>query len=259
MSPIAKISIVIPSLNKVEYIEETLKSIISQKYTNYEVIVQDGGSTDGTLIIIKKYAKKYPKIIRWESKRDNGQTEAVNKGFEKANGDILTYLNADDIYTENALETVADTFAENPNILWAVGEGGIINEKGKKIIKLVTIYKNFLLKVNSYSLLLIVNYLTQSSVFLSRAAYNKFGPFRGKREFITEYDLWLNIGKYKMPIAIDRTLSFFRLSLSNTSMRLSKKLLDEDKKIVKKYTNNKLVIGIHSLNNLARLIISKLI
>src|SRR5438105_15536000 len=93
-----KISIIIPSFNKGIYIGKTLQSIIDQNYPNLEVIVQDGGSKDETAVIIKRYAKKNPKIFQWTSKKDNGQLDAIYKGLKKAKGDIITYLNADDLY-----------------------------------------------------------------------------------------------------------------------------------------------------------------
>src|SRR3990170_8361781 len=118
-----KISIVIPSLNKVSFIKETLESIVTQNYPNLEVIIQDGGSTDGTLEIIKKYAKKYPDKINWESIKDKGQTDAINRGFKKASGRVLSYINADDLYENGALNKVGEYFSKNPKTLWLAGRG----------------------------------------------------------------------------------------------------------------------------------------
>ena len=197
MKKLPKISIIIPSFNKVDFIEETLKSIIFQKYPNLEVVIQDGGSTDGTLDIIKRYAKKYPKIITYVSKKDKGQLDAINKGLKKAKGEIITYINADDVYEKGALKKVGETFKKYPDTLWLAGKGRVINEEGEEVAKLVTWYKNQLLRLNKYTFLLIVNYLMQPSIFLSRKAIKKYGPFTGTRKFVTEYDLWLKLGKIK--------------------------------------------------------------
>ena len=109
-----KISIVIPSFNKARVIGQTLESIVGQGYPDYEVIIQDGGSTDGTLDIIKKFAKKCPREIKWESGKDKGQLDAINKGLSKASGEILTYINADDVYEPGALDTVAKAYERVP-------------------------------------------------------------------------------------------------------------------------------------------------
>ena len=93
-----KISIVIPSYNKAKYIEKTLESINRQDYNNYEAIVQDGGSTDETVEILKKHSKNNNRII-WTSKKDKGQLDAINKGLKKASGDLVTFINADDMYS----------------------------------------------------------------------------------------------------------------------------------------------------------------
>lgn len=251
-----KISIVIPSFNIEDYIEETLQSIVNQKYPNLEVIIQDGGSTDGTVDIIKKYAKKYPKKIKWESKKDKGQTDAINKGLKKASGDIITFINGDDLYEKDALKKVGSYFAENPDILWLAGRGKVIDKKGNEIARGVTAYKNFLLNSNRYPLLLMVNYLMQPSVFLSRAAYQKYGPFTGKRNYILEYDMWLKIGRENMPNLIDTDLSKFRLFPENKSMR-EYNILEDDLGLVMKYTSNPIILFMHQLNNFGRRLIAK--
>lgn len=254
-----RISIIIPSYNKVKYIRETLNSIFDQKYENLEVIIQDGGSNDGSLEIIKKFSNKYPKIIKLEAKKDNGQLEAINKGFKKATGDIVTFINADDVYEKDTLMTIATSFIENPKALWFAGKGMVINKKGIKIAKPFTVYKNFLLKINSYKLLLITNYLMQPSVFLKKEVLNRYGFFIGTKAFIMEYDMWLKIGKAKMPVVINKQLSKFRIDSETKTKRLFNEILDKDEKILFKYTNNKLIIMLHKLNNMGRIIVTRFI
>ena len=259
MKFLPKISIVIPSLNKDNFIKETLESIVAQDYSNLEVIIQDGGSTDGTLQIIKKYAKKYPGLISWESGKDNGQVEAINKGMMKAKGEVLSYINADDIYEEGALTTVGKYFANNPDTFWLAGKGNVINLEGRKIAEWVTTYKNFLLNLNSYTLLLIVNYLVQPSVFISRNAYKKYGPFTGTKTGVMEYDLWLKIGKVKMPKVLDKTLSSFRIYKSSISTKEFKKVLLADEQIAEKYTQNPLILLLHHMHNAGRVAVINLV
>ncbi len=249
-----RISVVIPSYNKSKFIGRTLDSIVNQNYLNLEVIIQDGASTDGTLEIIKRYARKYPKIIIWESKKDKGQSDAINKGLKKITGDILTFINADDIYEPYAFKEIAKAYQKNPNTLWFAGRGKVIDESGREISRLVTNYKNFLLSINYYPLLLVVNYLMQPSVFLTRKTYLKFGPFTGTKDFVMEYDYWLKLGKIKMPVIINRYLSKFRIGKDTKTKTMFKKLLEEDEKIVKKHTKNPFILFVHKLHNRLRVL-----
>lgn len=255
MNSLPKISIVIPSYNKVSFIKDTLESIFSQNYPNLEVIIQDGGSTDGTLEIITKYAKKYS-YLAWESEKDKGQTEAINKGLKKATGEILAFINADDVYLPGALYAAGECFKKYPHTLWLAGKGKNINKGGKEISELITRYKNWLLTKNDYRFLLMVNYLMQPSVFLSRKAYLKYGPFKGTGRSVMEYETWLKIGKDSMPKVLNRSLSGFRLSKDNFSMTNFKKILKADDDIAQRYTNDIIILGLHWLHNIARIVIS---
>src|SRR4030042_2105147 len=252
MEHLPKISIVIPSYKKTEYIAKPLQSIIPQKYPRLEVIIQDGGSTDATVAAIGKYAKRYPKIIRWESKRDNGQTDAINKGLKKATGEVLAYLNADDIYCEGALKRVGEYFVKHPQTLWLAGRGKVIDSKGKTISSWVSEYKNFLLSKNRYWVLLMVNYLMQPSVFLSRRASDKYAPFSGTKTSVMEYDLWLKLGRVQMPKRVNKCLSGFRMSGDNISSTAFRETLRADDKIGEKYTDNPVILALHYLHNIAR-------
>lgn len=259
MKPLPKISIVIPSYNKVKYIGQTLESIVTQNYSDLEVIVQDGGSTDGTVEIIKKYAEKYPDMIFWTSGKDEGQLDAINKGLKKTTGEILTFINADDVYEKGALRAVGEYFAKNPETLWLAGRGRVIDEKGKEISKWVTAYKNLLLTVNSYSLLLIVNYLMQPSVFLSKGAYQKYGPFTGTENFVTEYDMWLRLAKLEMPASLSKNLSEFRIEKGTKTKTMFIPLLNEDQRIIRKHTDNSIILFLHSLHNLVRMTLGRFV
>lgn len=253
------ISVVIPSYNKVKYIKRTLDSIMSQSYKDFEVIIQDGQSTDGTLEIIKSYAKKYPKVISFISKKDGGQLDAINLGLKKAKGDIQTMINADDLYEQDAFESVVGHYNENPNALWFAGKGIIIDENGKIIAQLATWYKSFLLGLNSRLYLLIVNYLMQPSVFLTKKALKKYGPFTGTKFSVMEYDMWLKVGKDQMPVVINKVLSKFRLEKDTKTSTNSNFLLQQDEKVIRKYTKNSLILFLHMVHNYFRVIMGKIV
>lgn len=257
MNPL--ISIVIPSYNKFRYIEQTLKSIFSQKYSRFEVIIQDGGSNDGTIEVIKKYVRKYPKLIKFESRQDNGQLDALNKGIKKAKGDIITFINADDEYDKQAFESIVGHFIENPNSLWFAGKGTVINEKGEEIAKLTSFYKNFLLLLNRLNILLSVNYLIQPSVFITKKAIKKYGIFTGTDFSVMEYDMWLKIGRDEMPVIVNKNISKFRIDKNTKTSKGFNKILMEDEKIVARYTKNKLVLIIHKFHNWLRTLYAKIL
>jgi glycosyltransferase involved in cell wall biosynthesis len=252
-----KISVVIPSFNKIKYIGSTLDSIFEQKYPNLEVIIQDGGSTDGTVEIIKRFSKRYSMF--WESKEDNGQLDAVNKGLNKAKGDILTFINADDTYEPGAFAAISESYRVNSNSLWFSGRGIVVNEDNIEIARIVTWYKNLLLNISSFPLLLSTNYLMQPSVFFTRKAYEKYGPFTGTSDFITEYDLWLRFGNIKMPVVVNKLVARFRIEPSTKTKRMFNILLAEDWRIVNKYTKNPIILTLHRFNNLGRMLVGRFV
>lgn len=254
---VPKISVIIPSFNKKEFVSKTIDSIIAQNYPNLEIIIMDGGSTDGTLKIIEEYSEKYSEIIKYQSKKDKGQWDAINKGFRLAKGKILTYINADDEYLPGAFLEVSRMYKSNIDALWFAGRGRVINKEGLRIAKWSTFYKNLLLLLNFRLLLLVTNYLMQPSTFITRTAWRRFGPFIGHKNFVLEYDLWLKISKIRMPIVTNRYLSSFRIEPGTISASSSKVLLDQDEKIVKKYTDNLVLLTLHKLHNFGRLLVVK--
>lgn len=123
--PWPKISIVTPSYNQAQFLEETIRSVLLQGYPNLEYIIIDGGSTDGSVEIIKKYE---PWIARWVSEPDRGQAHAINKGFKQASGDIVGWINSDDLYCPGAFQLVAKRFLANPALSAVYGGIYVIDE-----------------------------------------------------------------------------------------------------------------------------------
>jgi len=124
-----KISIITPSFNQGEFIEDTIISVISQNYPNLEYIIIDGGSTDNTIEIIKKYEEK---INYWRSQPDRGQSHAINKGIKVATGEIINWLNSDDLLTENALFEIAKAFHQHTDSLMVSANGWNLEQNGEK-------------------------------------------------------------------------------------------------------------------------------
>lgn len=201
-----KISIIIPSYNQGKFIESTILSILNQSYINKEIIIIDGGSSDDTVSIIKKYENK---IFYWESEKDHGQSHALKKGFEIATGDIFCWLNSDDEYVESALEFVNTTF-EKYKCDVVYGNMNIINENGALISK--RYLTPFLPEIFKEAYLCGGFGIYQPSSFWTKDLYTKSGGIDTQFKFCMDNDLFnkfvINNGKFSF---VNRELSNFRV------------------------------------------------
>lgn len=183
-----KISIVTPSYNQGQYLEKTIRSVLDQNYPNLEYLIIDGGSTDNSVEIIKRYEKK---LKYWASEPDQGQSHAINKGFALAEGEIFGWLNSDDCLTEHALEAVAEMYHHNPSAGAYVGAGEFVDIKGRvtKRKELTGISLDLLFKWLDYSAIM------QPSCFFSKTAWSSVGGLDESAHFAMDLDLWLKIAK----------------------------------------------------------------
>lgn len=243
-----KISIIIPSFNAADYIERSIRSIVEQSYPNLEIFIKDGTSKDGTVSIIKHYASKYPKIIKWQSSKDRGQADAINTGIKQSTGEILAYLNADDVFKPKTLQIVGSYFLKHPEVTWIYGKGDIIDADDKPIRGWITAYKNFWLKNYSLNTLLIINYISQMTVFFRKKAFNDAGPFDIKQHYCLDYDYWLRLGKKFKPGIIDEYLGSFRIvPFAKSSTGFTKQFKDEYN-VAEKHTKNPLILLFHKVH-----------
>jgi glycosyltransferase involved in cell wall biosynthesis len=244
MRPLPLISIVTPSLNQASYIEQTILSVLEQGYPNLEYIVVDGGSTDGTQDILRRYEK----YLHWTSGRDSGQSNAINKGFQKAKGEVLAFLNSDDCYAPGALQKVGEFFSGHPQAHWLSGRCRIIDELGKETRKPITIYKNFWLLSRSYPILQILNYISQPATFWRRTVFEQIGLLDETEHFCMDYDYSLRIGK-KFPLwTTDHYLANFRVH-TNAKSACFQEQFSADLKIACRYTFSPLLRGLHRAHN----------
>lgn len=184
---IPKISVVTPSLNQGQFIEETIRSVLLQNYPRFEYTVMDGGSSDGTVSVIQRYA---PWLTYWESKPDRGQSHAINEGLSRATGDILTYINSDDVYLPGAFSAVAATFLEHPETDFVYGMSVPVDVHGESV--------GYLLPARRYSrwrLLYLHNYLSQPATFWRREAWIDLGGFDESLHLVMDYDYWIRAAK----------------------------------------------------------------
>ncbi len=185
-SPWPRISVVTPSYNQGQFIEETIRSVLLQGYPDLEYIIIDGGSTDASVDIIRKYE---PWLAYWVSEPDRGQSHAINKGLAVSTGDVLAYLNADDVYEPGALAAVARCFDEHPEADLVYGNGSLIGADGQDIREVQIEYESSLALAYGRGGLL------QPSVFWRRRLYERIGPFDEELHYALDYDYWLRASK----------------------------------------------------------------
>jgi len=197
------VSVVTPSYNKGAFIEETIISVKNQTYPRAEHIIIDGGSTDNTLNVIKKYEGAYN--MQWVSEPDNGQSDAVNKGWRMAEGEILGWLNSDDTYMPWAIETAVKILTDHPDVSMVYGDCNIVNEYGEVISRCSA--REFNLK----EMLCRGNMVPQPAAFLRREVLDEVGYLDTNLHFAMDFDFWIRIGlKFKVEY-IPQLLANFRL------------------------------------------------
>lgn len=194
------VSIITPSFNQGEFIEDTIKSVLAQDYPNIEYIVLDGGSTDNTLDVLKKYDDK----IQWKSGKDKGQCFAIEKGFNWADGKIIIWLNSDDTLTVDAVSTAVGEFETDPDLAFVYGKSKYINAEGEVIGDYPT-------EPFDIERLSKVNFISQPSVFVNKSSYEAVGGVDTVLNYCFDYDLWIRLAR-KFPVKhIDKVLSNYRL------------------------------------------------
>lgn len=180
-------SVVVPSFNHAKFISDALNSLLNQNYTNLEIIVVDGGSTDGTIDILKEYGEN----IRWVSEKDDGQSDALANGFTMATKEWLTWLNSDDIQTNNALHRVNETIRRNPEAHVVIGQAHYMDEEGNYLRPYPTI--DIAPGIDISHELFSKGYVAQPSVYFNRDAYHKVGGIDRNMQFAMDYDLWVRL------------------------------------------------------------------
>jgi lipopolysaccharide transport system ATP-binding protein len=180
------VTIVTPSYNQGRFIEETILSVLTQDYPNIEYIVIDGGSTDNTLDILKKYEER----LAWISESDRGQSHAINKGFRMAKGEILAWLNSDDTYLPGAIGKVVQHFQANPESMMVYGEGYLIDEQSR-----VTKRFPFTEAFNLWKLVYLWDNILQQTAFFRRQVFDHIDLLDENLHYGMDWDLWIRIGK----------------------------------------------------------------
>lgn len=180
-----RVSVVTPSYNQGQFIEETIRSVLLQGYPDLEYIIIDGGSTDGSVDIIRKYEHQ---LAYWVSESDKGQSDAINKGWCHSRSDIIAWLNSDDTYMPGTLHRVSSAFITCPNVCMVYGSCNLTDEKGH-------ITRNVPAREFDLNTLLLGNFIPQLTVFLRRHVIEKVGLLDTSLHYTMDYDLWLRAAK----------------------------------------------------------------
>ena len=203
------ISIVTPSFNQDRYIEQTIQSVLSQDYPSIEYMIVDGGSTDETVSIIKKYEEK---LAFWVSEKDQGQTDAINKGFGRAKGDIFAWLNSDDTYEPGAIAAAVTYLQEHPQVGMVYGDCNYIDDSGNVTGKFNAAQTNYHLLRQGYT------HIPQQTMFLRAELWKQVGPLDPSFYFAMDYDLWTRIAAHAPIRYIPQTWANFRLHTSGKTI-----------------------------------------
>ena len=210
-----RIGIVTPSYNQANFLEQTIDSVLSQGYPHLEYVIIDGGSTDGSVDIIRRYEKH---LSFWQSERDNGQSEAINKGLRTLNSDVWAYLNSDDIYLPGTFAKVAAEF-EDSSVAWVTGEARYVDESGASIKRLTPVREWEVEEVLEKLIYRPVIMAVQVSNFMRNSVLPKFGYFDESLHYCmdVEYGLRLLLAGMR-PRVVDDVLAHARLHSASKTM-----------------------------------------
>ena len=196
-----KISVVTPSYNQVAFIEQTIRSVLLQDYPDLEYIIVDGGSSDGSVEVIRKYEKW---LAYWVSEKDRGQSHAINKGFARTTGEILCWLNSDDYYAPDTLRTVAELLTKETGNVALVGHAIVVFQDGRGPVfckgefinrrRLLEFWKGYRMH--------------QASIFWRREVFDKVGMLREDLHLTMDFDYWARIARHYQFLNVDQVLSF---------------------------------------------------
>ena len=226
--PLPKISLVTPSLNQGKFTRATIESVLEQNYPHLDYHVQDGGSTDGTLTVLRSYDGRVPFV----SVKDAGQADAINKGLLGATGDVLGYLNSDDVLRPGALAAVDEAFAADPDLVFVWGRANYLNEVGAEV-------SPYLVRPDAIERLADACFIAQPAAFFRRSVWDEIGPFDASLHHTMDYDYWLRIAA-KYPASrmkfLDRDLAGCRMHADAKTVAGWKRALEEIMDLVKRRT-----------------------
>jgi len=203
------VSIVTPSFNQARFLEEAILSVLEQSYPRIEYIIVDGGSTDGSVEIIRKYAHR---LAWWVSEPDHGQTDAINKGFARARGEIFAWLNSDDTYLPHAVTEAVDYLQSHPEAGMVYGDANLIDTEGQVIGRFPARQTDYRRLRRGYV------HIPQQAAFFRADLWRQVGPLDPTFYFAMDYDLWVRLAKIAPLHYYPRLWANFRLHEGGKSL-----------------------------------------
>jgi glycosyltransferase involved in cell wall biosynthesis len=202
ISPLPKVSIITPSFNQGKFLEASICSVLEQNYPNIEYIIVDGGSQDESVEVIKKYQDR---LAWWVSEKDKGHADALNKGFSRATGEILAWLNSDDIYFPNAISEVVAVLTSHPEVGMVYGDAELIDDAGMTV-------GQFGSKQTSYRKMLRGSvHIPQATTFFRADLWRQVGPLDLSLFYSFDYDLWVRLAKVSRLLYVPKPWAKFRI------------------------------------------------
>lgn len=222
-----KISIVTPTFNQGNFIEESILSVIGQKYPNLEYIIMDGGSTDNSMEVIKKYEQH---ITYFTSQKDDGMYDALNRGFKKATGEIMGWLNSDDLLLNKSLFTLADIFQNNADVEWLQGYPCMADESGRIVFQRPQRSSRFSFYRKEYHDGI---FIQQESTYWRRSLWEKSGAsISSDYKYAGDFELWMRFYKYAEQFITPALIGAFRLRKGQQSEKYYPSYLQECDQVI---------------------------
>ena len=229
-----RIAVVTPSYNQGQYLEETIRSVLLQDYPNLEYVVVDGGSGDGSVDTIQKYA---PWLTSWVSEPDRGQSHAINKGFARTDGEVLGWLNSDDIYLPGTLATVAANLAPRADAALIYGQARHMDQDS------VLAGEVLALPFDYQTLITTSNFIPQPSAFFRRSAFAAAGGLNEALHFSMDYDLWLRLGRLGQVLFVPRPLTGMRTYAQSKTGSADRRMFVEVRQMIERHGGHGLPKG----------------
>lgn len=218
-SKLPKISIVTPSFNQVDFIEDAIVSILEQDYPNLEYIIMDGGSSDGTVEIINKYVDR---VSYWQSCPDEGPYHAINEGFNNSTGEIMGWLNSDDMLHRNALWTVAELFQQIPQVQWLCGLATNYDIQGRTtVVRKPRRWSRYKFLAGDRT------YIQQESVFWRRPLWEKAGGLNTFYQYAADFELWMRFFRHAQLHTVTTLIGGFRHTPGQVSEKFREEYIQE--------------------------------